>query len=767
MPNESGTLPAVNPQGELVNVPAADMPRALKQGFRPPSPEQMAQIQNEEAAQGFGQTLASAAEGAGSALTFGLSPKIETALGITTPEMIAARKEAHPIAHGLGTAAGIIAPLVLSGGAAAPAEAGALGAARTAAGFTAPALIAKAGRAVAGATEGALPGLAGRVLPALAAGATEGGLYAGSDVTEKALLGDPNLTWEKAASEIGMGGLFGGALGAGGKLLGELLPANLGESLADKLGETAGTRNVKAASGPGGSKALINSIQKQVGGKKGLARIGQEMGEHGLVGPLSTPEKTHALAEALKDSAGGEMGSILDAADAAGTGAPTVKDLIGRARKEILGPLKENPLEQGVAKQMEGILDGYEEKLGGADRAVGFRSLHDIRKQVSDKIYGLRGMQDPAGTAFKDSLHDFRSLISDEINQGLDRAGLASDAWKAANRKYQVASVAQRLAEHGILKHDGNNLVSLTEIMAGLTGAASHGLGIGAVSSLGTHFAREHASGILGWAATGAQKRLLLLAGRSDRALSAATSAIFSGARGEAAAGGASKTAERFSDGGLVTPEKYADVSSALRHYGGNLDALAGDVSQQTATLNDHAPGTASAAHAFAARVVSHLGTKLPQDSGPRQLLDPKFEPSRTELAAYNRHHEVAQRGPVAVLEHMARGSLHPDHVEASAAMYPRLHAEAQQLVAERLAEHLAAKKHLPKAVRGPLGMFLGSDLEHATTPGAILSAQLAYQSAPAQQQGKPAGKTRNVDTEFGSRSATGSQGNETRMRKT
>jgi len=116
----------------------------------------------------------------------------------------------------------------------------------------------------------------------------------------------------------------------------------------------------------------------------------------------------------------------------------------------------------------------------------------------------------------------------------------------------------------------------------------------------------------------------------------------------------------------------------------------------------------------------------------------------------------------VAVLEHLAQGTLHQDHVAASQALYPKLHAEAQQLVADKLSEHLTEKKHVPMPIRAGLGMLLGQDLDHAQTPQAILAAQQAYASpaqAP-QTQSAPAGKPREVQTRAANRLATGSEKN-------
>src|SRR6266851_2115702 len=122
----------IDPSGGLVELPADQFQAAAEMGFVPASEKQVKDFKLQKEYGGAGSALATGAEGFAQALTLGLSTHVEKALGVD-PEGIKAREELHPIAHGVGTVAGIAAPLVLSGGAAAPAEAGALGAARTAA----------------------------------------------------------------------------------------------------------------------------------------------------------------------------------------------------------------------------------------------------------------------------------------------------------------------------------------------------------------------------------------------------------------------------------------------------------------------------------------------------------------------------------------------------------------------------------------------------------------------------------------------------------
>lgn len=920
---------AVNPDGQLVRVPTEDLQRALSQGFQPPSPEQLRALQVRQAAQGPLQGLAAAGEGAASALTFGAAPAIETALGVTTPDAIRARQQQHPIAHAAGTAAGIIAPLVLTGGAAAPAEGaalageGALGAARTAAEFTAPALIARAGRAAAGATEGALPGLAGRALPAIAAGATEGGLYSGADLTEKALLKDPQLTWEGAASELGLGALFGGALAGGadvgarglGKLLAKATDGfqTVAEHLAE--GDTAvvklmfsaknqvaeleraapGAAENIAASTPETAQFILKNVDKIKEYEKGFPGLTETLAKADpdtakLVLDnwdklLKDPQRRIEVGTALLDSTqstysaiedafkrfnvevrpeeqekllfgphtvelpgGGSALEHISAEDAQSEGTRILKSLsrgiadmraepdlyaAGLVRqlelyRDSLGSTMANePTAPAIFQRLRELRQQLDEGSrwdsamhGFSDRkaAAAFRDLRGqvsesitgpawgeagARQKALDKVYSAYfGARDELMSRLGEGPRGAKSISPTKVNAWVNamadlRGKVKTDAFSDFTRSakdlademersgLQGAGVIRKQVEAAVARADQvREQATVTQIVKMLQGREI--LSSGPAVPMGHHAALEAAKklpfgvgeivgGIHGTVARlkkpGATVRVLSemdrLARKASVKLSRGADAIFkSGAGGAAAGEAASGTQQRFAHGGRVSQEGFADAATALRRYGGDLDALAGDVSRETSALQEHAPGTATHAHAFAARVVQHLGGKLP-DAGHRQFLDEPFEPSATELAEYNRHHEVAHRGPVAVLDHVARGTLLPEHLETSQALYPKLHAEAQQLVADRLAEHVAAKQRVPLRVREGVGMLLGVDLDHASTGEAALSAQSAYgaPTPPASATQSPGSKRpREVQVRTSERVATGSQGNEVRM---
>jgi hypothetical protein len=227
-----------NPEGELQAFNASDVPLLLKRQYTMPSNEEIQRHNDLIDAGGFVGGAKAFGEAALSAATFGASREAANALGITTPYEQAIRKEAHPLASGLGTAAGIIAPAIATMGATAPEAAAAAGA-----GAVAPSLLGQAGRVlaapveavsgigkaiskpVAGAVKAGLGGVAetsplltqalSRGAGGLAAGAAEGALYGLGNQIDEHALGDPEALGEHLAAGIGNGALWGSTISGG------------------------------------------------------------------------------------------------------------------------------------------------------------------------------------------------------------------------------------------------------------------------------------------------------------------------------------------------------------------------------------------------------------------------------------------------------------------------------------------------------------------------------------------------------------------------
>lgn len=422
------------------------------------------------------------------------------------------------------------------------------------------------------------PRVVERFFSGLKQGAGAGAAYAAGDTRAN----DVEGVLRDAAGGAAVGGPLGGVTAAALQPVPSLAPSAAAEdtspvapSVAEWARGKSGERNIKAA---GAIQGDIARARKQIGRDR-LTDIGAEFSKMGLTGPISTPEKTFDRAIALQSEAGQEMGGVLKAADAVPEAATNIGSLLSRVKAEILGPLQQNPHTAGApdtgqhgmggsaADQMSGLLEKYLAIYG--NKPLTPSVLHEIRTNISNDLYGLRGNKDPWASAYKDALHDFRGVVSDEIGQGIDRAGLSTEPWKAANRKYEIAARAEEFADKGMDRAHGNNWVSPTEFLAGLAGAgvgSSHGgpgLTLGGVAAAGaTALARRHGSGALG----SAFGKLADVAGGpvselpGIRAAGAAAPAV-TGAEAKGAAGALAGALEPGSPLGLHAAAAGDDVS--------------------------------------------------------------------------------------------------------------------------------------------------------------------------------------------------------------
>lgn len=220
----------LNPRNELVSLPKHQIPAALQDGYRLASPEDVKKFEDEQQYGTAGQQVIAGLEGAGRALTFGLSTPIETGLGLTTKEAIKGREEVNPVASTVGEIGGFAAGLLTGGTEAKLLGEGAYGVAK----LTAPALIERAGAAAASKLES-------KLAKDVVRGAVETSLMQGGNEIHKAFTEDPSKVAETAIADIGLsavlGGVFGGAVGAGLRKLGAKAIPEATPAFMDKADE--------------------------------------------------------------------------------------------------------------------------------------------------------------------------------------------------------------------------------------------------------------------------------------------------------------------------------------------------------------------------------------------------------------------------------------------------------------------------------------------------------------------------------------------------
>ena len=214
-------LVMADPKGKLFNIDPSEAHTAITDhNYTFASPEQISEA---DAQQKYGEGALNTAKafGAGAArtATFGLSDEALTNLKLTNPETLRELRNRNPIATGAGETAGIVAPMLVGD------EAGAL---------NLPNLVAKGGEGITAAARAGLPEattLAGKILQKTATkalgSAVEGAAYGAGNVVSEHALGDPDLNAEKIASEIGLGAVFGGAVGGALELGKSAIPQRL------------------------------------------------------------------------------------------------------------------------------------------------------------------------------------------------------------------------------------------------------------------------------------------------------------------------------------------------------------------------------------------------------------------------------------------------------------------------------------------------------------------------------------------------------------
>lgn len=799
----------IDPSGTPQRVPLDQADDLQESGWVPASASQVDDVKKQEKFGSGVEQAKTALEGAAQSLTLGGSTDLERTLGVQGRD-IKAREDVNPSLHTAGEVVGALAPAAVSGGASlleGAAAAGVKGAAGLAE-ASAPSLINSLGEGAAGLVKSALPEatttlgkIAVKGAAGLAQGATEGGLYGVQHVVHEDGLGDPNLTAQSAMEEIGlsalMGGGVGGVLHGGGgalsELAGKVKASELGDKLSTWLGDFEGERGIKAA---GGIQSDITKATKRVG-KDELLKISREARDLGILDTFTTPASALEKSQGVMESAGAKMGEVLDSAEAAGAKPRTIEEITDRVRRETLAPLEANPLEKGTASQLKTILDDYADKfhvgeqagkLGaeGADAVFGaskfgFKDLHEIRKQLSEKIYGLRGVADPNATAMKSALHDFRSIVSDEINQGMDKAGLDSRPWKQANREYQVGATMSNFAEKGLARAHGNNLIPATTLISGLAGAVTHGVPGGTLLGAGAYAAKRYGSSVLGAGARGVRNFLdkegaSALADTTADAIAAqrragadtiaqeavrqpetvaalshlektnqtvrqriadATKAILTGAPKAARSASAAGIADH-----LHTVQQRIERVTQLA---ANPDMLQQHLEQHAESMHEHAPQTAQGMSVAQSRAVTFLASKAPQQPklGP---LGPTLELSQAQKWQFNRYYEAVDR-PTRILEHAKAGTLTPMDVEAVQAVYPELYAHMQQEAFEQISEH---KGVIPYRNRLSLSLLMGQSMDGTTSQPSISANQAIYQMPSAkgpQDQTGPAATGKSTQT--------------------
>ena len=378
-----------------------------------------------------------ALQGFGNAATFGYLPELQAAAEkITTPlfnlvtgndvqndpyEVSKANyadranklQEENPIAYGAGAVTGSIASSALPAG-----------------------VVGKGAEALK---------IASPIARAAAAGALESGMY------------KPEEGQSRLSNAVS-GGLTGGAFQAGTKALGAGYKAI--KSIPGKLEDAAVSRAVGAV---GAQKKHITSLLKQGGGDtKQIKEVGKFIIDNDLAPVGAAIEDIAENASKLKEKTGKAIGVIYNSSGA--TFNPR-KLAIG-AFRELKDDLVGTPGGDKALNSVKGVLTD----LARNKQNMPVEELLSFRSKIDDLIpYGKDAMSKPE----KDALYKVRDFLQKQMDESIDASGklVGKDELsrlKELNNRYKNLSRVDQFAKDRIASEQGNNMMSLTDKIAGI-----------------------------------------------------------------------------------------------------------------------------------------------------------------------------------------------------------------------------------------------------------------------------------------------------------
>jgi hypothetical protein len=697
--------------GQLGSVPAEE---AGGQGLSIVSPQEAEQISNHrQYGKGFGNVAQAAVEGGLRGATLGGSDALIAGIGGDEARKgLKGRKEANPIASGVGEVAGMAAPLLLSGGAAGVAEgaeaaegASALSGAVQGLGIG-HRIIGAAGEAAEGAVsrglgamgfnaESALGRIGASGLKMGARGAAEGAAYGAAQTADQSVLDDVPLTAERllagAWDGAKMGGAFGGGLGVLGAGVGEAGRAIIGKMSQDgsELGENVGTwaerRAFKQAVGNNGK--IFDRASNFGTDMAGPARIGRKLLDAQI--PAETTQALRRVNE-LADASVSQMTGVAQAMDQAGVVADTSK-ILGTIDDQIT-KLRETPIGdfQHIADRVEKQIAPFRAKMRAPDGAawtegttpqLKFSELWDMRKKLDQTLKWEQKARGPSEGALRDMVGTFRAELSDSITRAADEGTVSPElqgAWKKSMEDYGdfalardgLKELAKRNAKNRWMSPSDYGTGGLAGVMIGmLTGHAGVGALAAPIIGAAHHLIRERGAGVL--------------ARIADRAASVASSVD-----------SAAKVAAMVEAPARLALPVAINVGKQFEHYSGLVAQAKDDpakfatrMASATADLPLRYPEVAQQIHQTLLADLAYLDSVHPTPSGRKNnTLTPMAKAAQTEWYSFDQKQAfvdaaMALDNPLGVFTDIAHGDLPLDKIKALKARRPGMFSEMQQTV--------------------------------------------------------------------------------------
>lgn len=352
------------------------------------------------------------------------------------------RAAESPLAAALGTVGGIGASVLMGTGVAKAL----LGAKAATALAPAAAVTGRVGNLVRTSAQTVIPGatttVLGKGVTGALTGATEAMLLGTALEADEAMLKDRAMSAEAILHSTILGGKIGGLVSGVPAAAAAVGQTGAGRWLAKTLGETQFGR---VANNLGLTAKQIETSRRQIGAE-GLPSIINDAVKYRIVSPTMSPQKAVERSKEMMDRSGEVIGRFTREADERMTQelAPKWDDISEKISDRVIKKYADNFATKNVADRIGEYLEFTKKRFTSGMK---LSDVHELRKELSNPIYGPFGEKVPARSDLSKALSGVRKVLSEEIEQGLERAGIESQAWRIPQRQYQVAVTVNRLAQ--------------------------------------------------------------------------------------------------------------------------------------------------------------------------------------------------------------------------------------------------------------------------------------------------------------------------------
>ena len=368
----------------------------------------------------------------------------ERAVGVPREEQ-ERRAVESPLAAALGTVGGIGASVLMGTGAAKAL----LGAKAATALAPAAAVTGRVGNLVRTSAQTVIPGAAttvlGKGVTGALTGATEAMLLGTALEADEAMLKDRAMSAEAILHSTILGGKIGGLVSAIPAAAAAVGQTGAGRWLAKTLGETQFSR---VANSLGLTAKQIETSRRQIG-PEGLPSIVNDAVKYRIISPTMSPQKAVERSKEMMDRSGEAIGRFTREADERMTQeiAPKWDDISEKISDRVIKKYADNFSTKSVADKIGEYVEFTKKRFTSG---MNLSDVHELRKELSSPIYGPFGEKVPARSDLAKALSGVRKVLTEEIEQGLERAGIESQAWRIPQRQYQVAVTVNRMAQNAV-----------------------------------------------------------------------------------------------------------------------------------------------------------------------------------------------------------------------------------------------------------------------------------------------------------------------------